>query len=373
MFKKKRGIVAVQFNWIFVLIVGALIILFFIVMVKRQGDISEEKSQIDIRSKFKTILVSAKQSTGTLFSMYLPKTELEFGCNGFSVAGTSSVDLGEVFAPDLIKSSKNMIYLWALDWNIPYKVSSFVYLTSPDVRYIIVGDNEAEARALYHMLPDNVTKGYLPVDASPDPIVVNNLNNYKVRFIFFNPVTGSRLQTTFPKTKNSDITALYIDSDGACSSPDAFDGCGEVTYYVSNGNTFSDSVEGYGKTYYLKKELLFGAIFSENKELYECTLQKALVSAKIVSEIYQNRTEYLYMHFTPAPTNPATGRCPIYFEYGYSDPPRGAVKRIIDIWDVADSGVFANLKYIHTAAYQSGGGLESLNRYFQSNSCPVVY
>ena len=372
MFKKKRGIVAVQFNWIFILIVGALIILFFIVMVKRQGGISEEKSQIEIRSKFKTILVSAKQSTGTLFSMYLPKTELEFGCSGFSVAGTSSVDLGEVFAPDLIRSSKNVIYLWALDWEIPYKVSNFVYLTSPDVRYIIIGDRETEAQDLYYILPDNVTKGYLPVDASPDPIVVNNLNNYKVRFIFFDSNTLTRLQTTFPKTKNKDITALLIDQNSGCLS-EAFDGCGEVTYYVSDGNTFKLDFP-YGTTPYLKKESLFGAIFSENKEIYECTMEKALVSAKIVSKIYQNRTEFLYNHFSPAPENPATGRCTIWFQYGYSGPPNsGAVAKIAKIIEKADSVSSGNFLDIYNAAYQSGGGLESMNRIFQSNSCPVVY
>src|SRR3989338_1748 len=110
----KKGGIEVQFNWIFILIAGALILVFFVSLVQRQETVSNEKRDIDIRSKLSTILTSAKQSTGTLFEIKIPKTEIAFGCNGYSVGGTSPFQLGESFSPGRIKSASNTIFLWAL-------------------------------------------------------------------------------------------------------------------------------------------------------------------------------------------------------------------------------------------------------------------
>ena len=78
----KKGVIEIQFNWIFILVAGALILILFVVIVQRQGSVSNQSRDIDIRSKLGTILTGAKQSTDTTFVIDIPsKTEIDFGCN----------------------------------------------------------------------------------------------------------------------------------------------------------------------------------------------------------------------------------------------------------------------------------------------------
>ena len=139
--ESKKGVIEVQFNWIFILVAGALILTLFVGLVQKQGTISNQKRDVDIRGKLNTILVSAKQSVGTQFVISIPKTEITFGCNGYSVGGTNPFQLGESFSPSMIKSSDNTLVLQSLDWSVPYRISNFQYILTPDVRYVITPDS----------------------------------------------------------------------------------------------------------------------------------------------------------------------------------------------------------------------------------------
>ncbi|NQV09305.1 hypothetical protein HQ529_05635 [Candidatus Woesearchaeota archaeon] len=352
--KSKRGAIEVQFNWIFVLIAGALILLFFVIIVQRQTDVSEEKESIDIRTNLKTILTSAKQSTNTLFSLQMPKTEITYDCTGYSVKGTNPIKLGESFSPSLLKSVRRTLYLWSLDWSVPYKTANFQYVVTPDVRYVIVSEDQYSAYAtkLYSMLPGNITKEFKQL------VEIGGLvdkNNYKVKFIFFG--NGIELPSFTNNMENEDVTAIKIDVSVECESK--LDGCGTITFYEKGD---SNLLVEKGEHPFLKKESLLGGIFVDKEEIYECVMKKAMKRLEMVTNVYINRTDELYNYFI----EDGLGYCDIHTKYF------SALNKLNNI--ASESNVFeiSNIINIYNNAYLENN-LKIMNRDLQRASCPLIY
>ena len=58
--ENKKGVIEVQFNWVFIIIIGAVIIAFFVNMSMKQKGVSEEKLSVTIAEHMKTILTGAE-------------------------------------------------------------------------------------------------------------------------------------------------------------------------------------------------------------------------------------------------------------------------------------------------------------------------
>src|SRR3989338_7686040 len=156
--KRKKGQIEVQFNWIFVLIVGALILVFFIAIVNAKKKAADKNLAFDILGKIDLIINGALTipKTGQIFEM--PKIEFNFQCDRIYALGVDRQFQDRVvFGPDLLKGRQ--LIVWSQDWNVPYKTANFLYVTADNVRYIIYYDtSETEARQLFSELPDNLTK-----------------------------------------------------------------------------------------------------------------------------------------------------------------------------------------------------------------------
>ncbi len=164
--KKKRGVIEVQFNWIFILIIGAVILLFFFGIVRTQKTVSEKKISITVKRDIRAILTGAGVSTGTTSLVEVPKTQIDFDCEGYSIQKTSPIKTLVSFSPDSIYDIKLM--LWALDWNIGYRITNFLYITSPNIRYILVyRDNEQKIFV-------DIINETLPSKYTDEEIYINN-------------------------------------------------------------------------------------------------------------------------------------------------------------------------------------------------------
>ncbi len=138
-----------------------------------------------------------------------------------------------------------------------------MYLTSPEVRYILVGNLAEE---VYETLPEVMNKEIKNI---------NELKNIqgKAKLIFFNTLPAAE---QLPTTKE-DISIVKIEGDL---------NEGKIIFFDSNLNK-----EGESK--YIKKELLLGGIFAENIEYYACAKEKAEKKFDVVTAIYQNRIDQL--------------------------------------------------------------------------------
>ncbi|MBU0461982.1 MAG: hypothetical protein KJ574_05330, partial [Nanoarchaeota archaeon] len=161
-----------QFNWIFILIVGAIIIAFFTLIVIKQKSASEVKVSSVLTKQLNTIFVGARVSSGTVQEIPTPNFAVRFTCNDYYI-GAVSQRLGNrvLFAPENLEG--NMIITWTLDWSVPYKVTTFLYVTNPKTRYLLVrvsGVDEQAFKQLNLSLPVRLNRNFdlIEYDENPD-------------------------------------------------------------------------------------------------------------------------------------------------------------------------------------------------------------
>jgi len=268
--KSKKGVISVQFNWVFILIAGVLILLFFGSLVLKMRGASDISIAETIMTNMQTIMTGAEVSVRTINPIEIPNTEIRFSCNSMSVGKLSKTITKNkiVFSPTVIRGRK--LLAWALDWNSPYHVTNFLYLTTPNIKYVFVKPTGGDANRLYDLLPEEINK--IIID---DISGITNTGNY-FRFVFFNDVP--EVPSAFISVPNKDVSAINVDISS-----------NKITFYKKKGNIF-DPVDD---STYLGEPMLLGALFSQDIDDYNCNLKKAFNKLNIVTQVYKKRTEAL--------------------------------------------------------------------------------
>lgn len=271
----KRGVTETQFNWIFIMVAGAIILLFFVSMVYKQKSVSEQKSDIEMQKNLQAILTGAEASKQTENIVSVPDKEIRYGCEGFSLGSLAAFNARVVFAPDLLKSGKRELIFYSLEWRVPFRITNFLYVTSPEARYIIVDDNDnlndkSIANQLFDLLPENINKEIVSKDTT-----INEENNYKIKIVFFNK---NNIKDITLNGLKGDISAINIVGNDIDKSDN-------IEFYDYTNNKF----ENEKISHYLKKESVIAAVFSENAEIYECNMKKAVERMKKVYKVYGER------------------------------------------------------------------------------------
>ncbi len=350
--KNKRGQIDVQFNWIFVLLIGALILSFFVGVAMWYKGTQEQKITGEIVLQLESLMKTAQESPKTAMTTTIPDITLSFTCSpydcstfgcpsefsGGGIARSTETQvlfsLGELEGTNLIT--------WSLEWALPYKIANFLYLTTDAVRYIIVYDDSHStvAYAVNTLLAENsyITKETIKVD-SASAFSITNKNDAYVRIIAFldaNSLSTSTIEDALGSQNDGTWDIVYVDGD---------EDSGEVT--------FSD-----GTAEYVGLPLLVGALFSANKDFYTCNVQKALYQAEFVGAVYSARTAQLYSAFE---ADPELSYCTYYFEQGIQD----AIEAIPEALDPENADIVAVRDAVTT--------LEDNNKYAQIKGCPQVY
>ena len=261
-----------QFNWIFVLIVGAVILAFFVFIVIKQKAASEAKFSGKVTKQLNTILVGAKVSSGSTQEIPTPELSIRFDCNDYFI-GPASQRLGNrvVFAPEFLEG--NRLITWTLDWNAPFKVTSFLYLSSPTIKYYIIGPSmeDEEVNEFYNSLPPKMNKQLRTVAEfnNGDILFENDLYN---RFILYDVASvgdSFNIPSTFEDTK---ISGLIIDNKNR-----------ELQFLQSTGTSLSS--QGASIPFH-EKPTMYGAVFTDNFESYTCLMNRAYTRLNVISNVY---------------------------------------------------------------------------------------
>ena len=83
----KKGVIVIQFNWIYVLIIGGLILGMFVGIAIKQKAASEKSAAGELQRRLETLLASAAASFDTSNVVDIGKTEIGFDCFGFGIGG----------------------------------------------------------------------------------------------------------------------------------------------------------------------------------------------------------------------------------------------------------------------------------------------
>lgn len=297
--QNKKAQIELQFNWIFVIIIGIIIMGFLLSFIFSQGNNNEKKVSASIARHFETIITSTNQKIGTVKQYSIPQVPIEFTCNQNQALYFYSI--GDVKSKDtkyeLIFSSKNLlgnkIYTWTEKWAIPYQVATFLYITNDREYFSFVESLNPTSNELD--LIDNfainnslniINKSSSGFENLPKP----TLNKEKYVFIL---VKNNQLNLPNPKdfiktpSKNSFI--ILIDP----SKNNIFE----------NGLIYFLNLEDYEKNYlsgvfpvekaspYLGKASLYAGIFAGSKKRYVCGMSKALSRLKLITLMQHEKTK----------------------------------------------------------------------------------
>jgi len=363
----KKAVVEIQFNWIFIMIVGAIILMFFITIVVQQSRQSNKKIAASITFDMSSIFSGAQISTNTEHIVDIPPLNLHFECDNNSGYSSYRIEDSErpigdslvVFSPSYIYGKGRKLLTWSVDWNAPYRVTNFLFLSTPLMRYLIWNGTNGNARGLFDDLPDKMMKDN---DIYQTVAGISNMNNYKVRIVKlyesgfdpYNDIVNAPVDLQY--MAGTDLTMVYIDPQNS-PSRDSLNEWGHIYFFKSNGIQF----ELVGRTYYFDRASIYGAIFSETYENYNCNMNKAFERLFYVTKIYESRAQGLLDHFSTS-SDPQNCFSKILTAKNY----------LTSIKTASQNGFFTTDTEASTF-YQNVVDLKTQNKNIQRHSCPVIY
>ncbi len=269
-----------QFNWIFVIVAGAIILSFFVLFAAKYIKLQQDREDVRSVRNFGLLLDEIEKlpltDNGASIDSNKPGSGLRFGyeldMNYDCIDTKSLLHIGKGNFADyelknqivFIKSKQKVISLdmWLLPWRYPYHITNIIYLSEPKRKYYLVYDSNTKE------FVDNLEISSV---FSTKKVNINNLNTEKdstyVLFLKQKPKKEKIAQLI----KSETINFVYINPD---------ENKGKISFFDEE---WSDDVNYYGK------ELMYGAIFSDDYESYKCNVNKALKKLKDTSNIYTER------------------------------------------------------------------------------------
>ncbi len=333
---ERRAAVEVQFTWLFALLAGAVIFLFFVMFIRNLGESSEQTFCADVREHLTTVFTGAQASPGTMNNISIPKLDIQFDCTGYNLPCRESFGNNIIFSPERINGHALITY--ALGWDMPYRSSNMLYLTQPEARYIFLMD----AAGLYDMMPDAVNTELV---SETEAASLRDQNSPFVRVVVKHDSSELNLNLGTLNSLDAEVLSVIgIEHLGIDLS--------KVTYFEKTDETTYEPAATFTV---IGEEALLGAVFSGSPELFGCTLNRALERYQYVTEVYLNRATELESASLP---KACTDR--------YSEGATKLDRLYTDILTYSDSGSPGSITtYVKEIA--------ALNGQLKLFSCPTLY
>ena len=353
----KSGQIEVTFNWVYILIAGAIILLFFIGIVVKQKTVSEERLAIDVVDLMDSIFTGASVSEKTKqtidtsgladYTLFFDCSEgvSEFGIKGQAAREENSIQ--PLFAPHELQTSR--LLLWSLPYYLPYKVIDFLFVTSINTKYFIVGnDPEFVSEFL------NATEGFnVEYVSALDYPNLDPEGNYQVRIIDFGGTFNTQpIPSQLAAMDDNKITLVAL-----------LDNSKKVNYYQKENQAWKwlNRKEGPIQIVSLGGErdaAKYAAIFAADDKVYKCNMGKAFQRLQYLTEIYGGKNIY---------RGTAGGKLKEMIDYYTERPEEEAVgEPCLDYLQVLGPNLLSSLRMFQTqvqvcqSTYQSGSQCSDL-------------
>ena len=331
----------IQFNWIFVLVAGAAIILFFSLVAIKLKDLSESSRQADIIKGIETIITSASVAIDTTNVVEISDSQIKIDCTSISSGQiTKQYQNLVIFSPSLIKGDK--IIVQTLAFTAPFRSSGLLYATSDKLRYIIIGNNDL-AGEINKTLPQEMNKEFVKVYPAS-----MRTSSYRIRFVVIDNLNlqSINVPASIEKMNDGDVTAVKITGDMEK---------GTLEFYGKEGSRWALK----GTSQYLGKASLIASVYTDTKELYECGMKNAFSRHNLVAKIHIDRTQKLKDSITDSQECSGIYADSILYLNSISDASARLASGIIP----------ASIQNLYDASSQ----LSEQNNEAQKFSCPLVY
>src|SRR3989338_7250815 len=291
----KKGQVEVTINWVYVLVAGGIILLFFIGVIVKQKTASEEGLAIDVVRVMENIFVGAGVSEKTKnfidtsgiseFTLYFDCLEGvgEYGLQGKSANVQNVID--PLFSSSTIHSPK--LITWSVPYLLPFKVIDFLYVTAPNIKYYLYGQDdfiaelEKEGEEFGNIIVLDGQNSYMGIDPQGnDQIRVVDISGTLVK-------DGFAVPEKLLSLADEKVTALVLQGESA------------LFFQKDAGrwhllNTLPIPIVSLGGA---RDAAKLGAVFSTSPDTYQCNMGKAFLRLKNVAKVQLARAERLAEYY----------------------------------------------------------------------------
>jgi hypothetical protein len=296
--KSRKGF-ELQFNWLFVIIGGSILLAFFFMLITRQTSGSEDELGLSSQQEIDSIFRANQAASETQKLLPFDK-KISFFCSSSGndflseyYVGSSKVSTGYnyrvIFAPTFLESTE--IIMKNAPFKSPYNVMSFIYLTNKHTEFVFVGEDTDNPffSQLATLLPMNSTIH----DSATLSSYKNTNYDHTVFLLNFSDkdLLDGKLVNFNKPTDEGRAYALLLDSAGSIA-----DSYGNIIFYEYKPGTGFDEA---GTAGFMGPELLAGAIVSHDRNLYSCELRKALLRLNFTLELHKKKLEQ-YSAFLPS-------------------------------------------------------------------------
>ncbi len=279
----KRG-EGIQFNWIFVIVAGAIILGFFVMFIFKYVELQEKRQDVQTVRFFSTGVISAssKLQIGSGGAAVDSQSDdgIRFGYNtnlGYECVEDDAsilINKGEsawyklrdevVFMDREIKfGALDGVDLWILPWSYPYHVTNFIYLANSKMKLYLVYDSSGREVI--------------------DDLEISSVFNARVLAVEDLGEVESGSKVVFFTRNEPSVNVISELSAG--KEADFVYIAGNKAKFFNDG--WGDGIEFYGK------EQLYGAIFSNDADIFQCNINRALERVKVIGKIYSERARTL--------------------------------------------------------------------------------
>jgi len=277
----KKGDFSPVFKYIFALVAGGLFLSFFVGFAmkhkEQQGTIETGRIVFGFDDLL-TLFSASSDSSITYPEQGFPSTvELKILGDKITSGKISRPTTKTVFSQETLKGRQ--FFIWTKRWQMPFTVDNFFYLADGRVPIYIVYDEDSEDTAKeltdkYSGFPKNfkVDRLHADTDQKTMSAIMAKLADYsRIRFIILSSKKPDLKGFTAAETR----TIKPADIDGETS-------------WEYGTIEFKD-----GKSTYLGKEMLIGAMMAEDKEAYEKAKGKAMEKLGLMARLYEKKAELL--------------------------------------------------------------------------------
>ncbi|MBI2151481.1 hypothetical protein HYU21_02010 [Candidatus Woesearchaeota archaeon] len=309
-----KGQVEVSFNWIYVMLAGTLILLFFVGLAVKQKTVSEENLGVEVVRVLGNILsgASAAEKTKNFIDISgLAEFTLYFTCldevGEYGIEGRSAKTeelITPIFSPGRIQSMK--LITWSLPYNLPFKITDMLYVTAPNIKYYVWGNNEFVEEMEEEMISgSDSSSSFGNLEVLNDPVdyaAINPQKNYAVRIVdtmgTLIPAAGvpDELQN-WDDAKVSAVVILDSTIDFYQKEGTSWRKLNEpsIPLISLNAGRSPDSLSRETKK---RDAAKFAAVFSDTPENYICNMKKAWYRGIFVTQLYQAKAKELERYFS---------------------------------------------------------------------------
>lgn len=295
----KRAQIDITFNWMYILIAGAVILLFFVGLVVRQKMISEQELSADLIKTLGSIFVGASVAEKTKnvvdtsgLADYMLYFQCSDGVTSYGIEGSSAKDensIDPLFSPATIQAPR--LYTWSLPYNFPYKVTDFLLLSSSNTKYFVFGSAEFATEFV------EAAEGFA-VENVTDPADYKDLEaqgNHHIRIVDVDGFISDGLDVppSFALLRDEQVSAVSFTGEQKW-----------VTYYQKVAGTWEQRhvsalpiISLGGK----RDAALYGAVFAADEQAYQCNMKKAFQRLRYVTKVYQGKVDHLISSYQNDP------------------------------------------------------------------------